>query len=94
MTIFDEIQSKNIEEFAEWLDKYGAFDGSPWIKWFDKKYCSKCDSIVCHYEESKREFLCSWCELHDGCQFFPEMIEAPDNKQIIKMWLGSEVGDR
>lgn len=94
MTIFNEIQSKNIEEFAEWLDKYGAFDGSPWIKWFDKKYCSKCDSIVCHYEESKREFLCSWCELHDGCQFFPKMIEAPDNKQIIKMWLGSEVGDR
>ena len=46
MTIFNEIQSKNIEEFAEWLDKYGAFDGSPWIKWFDKKYCSECDSLL------------------------------------------------
>ena len=92
MTIFNEIQSKLIDKFAEWLDEYEMemFDGSPWMEWFNKMYCSKCDSIICRYEKSGKEFFCSWCELHDRCQFFPEMMEAPNNKQIIEMWLKSK----
>ena len=39
MRVFDEFQSKNIDELTEWLDKYAMFDISPWNKWFDKNYC-------------------------------------------------------
>ena len=83
----------DVNQFAEWLDKYCAFDESPWIKWFDELYCKKCESIMCHYEDNKNEFPCSYCELEDKCRFFPDLDGVPDNKMIIKMWLESEVDD-
>ena len=90
MTVFDGMKSKNIDEFAEWLDKYGQFDGSSWMEWFDSNYCSKCEPIMCHYKVSEIEIPCSWCELNDKCKYFPDMDHSPDNKDIIKMWLESE----
>lgn len=91
--IFNDIQSKNIDEFAEWLDKYGAFDGSPWMKWFDEKFCSKCKPVMCHCRDSKDEIPCSWCELEKKCKFFTNLDHTPDNKDIIKMWLESEIDE-
>lgn len=90
MTIFDDMRSKSIDEFTEWLDNYGQFDNSPWMKWFDEKFCSNCKPIMCHCEGSEVEFPCSWCELNDKCKFFLDMDHSPDNKDIIKMWLESE----
>lgn len=91
-TQFDRFKPMNINELAEWIDKNGQFDGSPWMKWFDENYCSRCQPIMCKYEDSTYEFPCSWCELNDKkCKFFPELGEAPDNKKIIKMWLETEV---
>lgn len=92
MTKFDRFKDMNMNEFAEWLDKNGQFDGSPWMKWFDENYCKKCEPIMCRYPDSKVEFPCSWCELNDHkCKFFLELTTAPDNKEIIKMWLNTEV---
>jgi hypothetical protein len=91
MTVFDNMRSKSIDEFTEWLDKYGQFDNSPWMKWFNEKYCSNCEPIMCHCEGSEAEFPCGWCELNDNkCKFFPDMDHSPDNRDIIKMWLESE----
>lgn len=96
MTKFDNFKSKNIDELVEWLDKYGAFDNSPWMLWFDKNYCRNCppeDSLIPDSQEEQEYWHhceCAWCELHDKCKFFPEMDEVPDNKQVIKMWLESE----
>ena len=78
------------EGLAEWLDKYGAFDNSPWITWFDEKYCNNCEAIMCKYEDGEREFPFSYCELNGNCKFFPKLDETPDNKRITKMWLESE----
>lgn len=33
--VFDRFKSMNIDELAEWLDKYGMFENSPWMLWFD-----------------------------------------------------------
>ena len=88
---FKVIKAMSIDQLAEWLDKYGAFEESPWMIWWDTIYCNNCESIMCHYEDSRREFPCAWCELEHKCKFFPEMGEVPDNKEIIKMWLESEV---
>lgn len=87
--VFDKFKSMNIDELAEWLDKYGTFDNSPWMSWFDQKYCKRCEDIMCKYEDGKREFLCSYCELNGNCKFFPNLDEVPDNKMSIKMWLES-----
>lgn len=91
MTWFEKFKSMNEEELASWFDEHGRFDGSPWMQWFDKRYCSNCESIICRYENSKREFSCAWCELEHKCKFFPNMDYAPDNKDIIKMFLQTEV---
>lgn len=91
MTRFEQIKLMNIDELSKWLDAYGQFDGSPWMDWFDGLYCQNCPSIICHYENGYGEFPCCWCEINDKCKFFPEMDEMPNNKEIIKMWLESEV---
>lgn len=90
-TVFDKLKSMNIDELTEWIDKHGEFDGSPWMSWFDEKYCKKCESIMCKYEDGTREFPCSYCELNDNCKFFPNLDSIPDNKMIIKMWLETSI---
>ena len=96
MNNLEYLQNLSAEELAEWLDEHGQFDGAPWMDWFNKKYCSKCKPIKCKIEGTSlgitplypdREIECSYCELERKCKFFPEFDEAPDNKEIIKMWL-------
>lgn len=97
LTHFEEFKAMTIEQFAEWLDKYGQFDGSPWMIWFDENYCSKCpseqgylpDYTGKHTWNVPTEF--AWCELHDKCKFFQEMDATPSSKEVVKMWLESEV---
>ena len=90
MKVFDEFKSMNIDEFAEWLDKYGMFDGSPWLDWWDGNYCSNCDAVVCYVPYLERDSKVSWCELYNKCKFFPNMNDVPNSKEIIEMWLESE----
>lgn len=88
MAVFDKVTSKNIDEFAEWLDKYCYHDCAPWMDWFDKNYCKQCEG-VCLVDEYPWIEYC-WCEINKKCKFLPEMDAAPDCKQIVKMWLESE----
>lgn len=90
MTNYEHIKSMSIDKLSEWLDEYGELDNSPWIQWFNELYCNKCEPIMCHHIGSEYEFPCSWCELNDGCKYFPNLSVAPNNKMIIKMWLESE----
>ena len=90
-TNYSSLISKNIDELTEWLYENGAFDNSPWLKWWDKNYCNRCEEVIGHLEGSEIECEFSYCELHDKCRFFQEMGKVPDNKQVIKMWLESEV---
>lgn len=92
MTRFEEFKKMDIDQFAEWVDEYGQFDDSPWLTWWDETYCQKCESVMCHYPDSDHEFPCSWCEVNNyKCKFFPEMDKQPDSKEIVKLWLESEV---
>jgi hypothetical protein len=97
MTYYDQISSKSLEDLAKWLDVNGQFDGSPWMKWFDKTYCSRCESIHIKKEDSKAilgfelmfvdETTCSYCEVNKKCKYFPELPKTPTNVDIIEMWL-------
>lgn len=89
MTVYEYFKSKSIDELAEWLDEH-VIDDSPWISWWDNKYCKKCDSIYCEDGDcGNGEY--GWCELNGKCKFFQDMDNIPDNKQIIKMWLEREI---
>jgi hypothetical protein len=90
MTVFDNFKTKNIDELAEWLSEYGMQDFAPWDNWFDSEYCSKCDTIIKTDGIYKTEY--TWCEANcNKCRFFQDMNEVPWGKQIVKMWLESEV---
>ena len=93
MTKFESINSKSIDEFAEWLDTYSLFDGSPWMEWFDKTYCQKCEAEYAQLDYLEKECLCAWCEIHKKCKYFPDKDREPNNIEIIKMWLETEAED-
>lgn len=87
-----------MKELAEWLDEHGMYDNSPWSTWFDKNYCSKCESIECKVIDddiSKKlgfkprygNIQCAYCELEKKCKFFPDLEETPSCSDIIEMWL-------
>lgn len=52
---FERLQSMPIDELADWLDRNGQFDNSPWTNWFAKRYCDNCESIECQYVEAKEK---------------------------------------
>lgn len=96
MTVFESFKIKNIDELAEWLDDNWMDDDSPWILWWDKKYCDNCECVLCeapYYFGGQIE--CSYCEVNDRCRFFEDrhIDDILDNKAIAKMWLESEVND-
>ncbi len=104
MTNFERLQSMTVDELAEWLDKYGQFDKSPWSTWFGETYCDKCAPIKCKYKDAEEtlgftpylfgsyngDLDCAYCELENKCRFFPELDDIPDNLETIKMWLMKE----
>lgn len=84
MTVFDSFKIKTIDEIAEWLDEYITCDDAPWLRWWDNNYCKEC-----MMEAKESETV--WCESNGNCKFFKDQEEIPSMKEIIKMWLESEV---
>ena len=91
MTRFEELKNMNIDALAEWLDKYGRYGDAPWDKWFDESYCQKCESVRVFVPYLNGEHECGYCEANNKCRYFMEMDELPDSKDVVKMWLESEV---
>lgn len=92
MKIFDIISTKNIDELAEWFDKNIYFDNTPWSHWWDENYCRKCEGVI-RTDDDGHERDYAYCELHGNCKYFKEMNDIPNDKEIIKMWLNTEVDD-
>jgi hypothetical protein len=101
MNKFEKIKSMSISDLSEWLDKNGQFDTAPWTLWFDRNYCSNCESIMCKYEDikestdfkpyfSERGIECAYCEIYKKCRYFEDMDDVPDGKDMVKLWLKSE----
>lgn len=88
---FDAFKLMNIEELADWICKHNSFENSPWSAWWDENYCQKCESVIAFVPYLNGEYECAWCETNGKCRFFQELNEIPSLKDIIKMWLESEV---
>ena len=101
MNNFERLTSMSLEDLAEWLDKNGSFDDSPWLNSFNEKYCEKCEPIECQYTDAKEKLgitpfydetiECAYCEIYNKCRYFENAEEAPDNLEMIKLWLEAEV---
>ena len=91
MIVFDNIKSKNIDELAIWLDENCVYDDSSWCKWFDESYCQRCESVITSVPYLDGEHECAYCEVNGKCRFFQDMDEIPSCKDIVKIWLESEV---
>ena len=91
MTVLENFKNMNIDELADWLDEFCIFDIAPWQQWWDKKYCNKCESVKSYVTYLNGEHDCAYCEVNNNCRFFKELDDVPDIKQIIKMWLESEI---
>lgn len=85
MTVFENLKSMNIDEFAEWFEKNCVHDNDPCIRWFDRTYCKNCEAVF----ENELEY--AYCELNHKCRYFQYMDEMLDNLQTIKLWLKSEL---
>lgn len=75
MTVFNNINFKNIDEFAEWLNNLNEQNFPPWDEWFGHKYCDNCVPIV--KSNGYRECEYAWCELNgDKCKHFPYIFTS------------------
>lgn len=90
MTNFEYIRSLSADELAKWLHKYINFDSSPAESWFNKNCCSKCESIMCKYKDSDREFPAAYCELENKCKFYPDLGNL-SCLEVVELWLNAEV---
>lgn len=94
MTVFEKIKSMNIDEFAEWYDKYCTHDDDQCITWWNDNYCIKCKPEIGRYKDSDRDIEFCWCELHGKCKYFQDLDEVPDTLYMTRLWLESEYEDK
>lgn len=89
MTVFEKFKSMSIDDFAKWYEDK-LYEEDPCIDWWDNTYCKKCmadDS----YESDGLSY--EWCNIHGKCKYFQELDNVPDFKQMIKIWLESEIDE-
>lgn len=89
MTIFEKINSMNIDEMASWLSCLSYYDDTLWLSWWEDTFCKDCYAEMVQIEEGKW-IPCTWCELNDKCRCFPEIDDIPSDEDVIRMWLESE----
>ena len=86
MTNIERLRAMSLDEFSLWLDENALFDNSPWMNWFDKEYCEKCEAEKVMMKNGEI-CPCVYCEIHEHCRFFPD-VPIPVNYDIIS---GSEI---
>lgn len=89
MTNFEKLKSMNEEEISEFLDSI-SIDDSPWIVWFNKKYCENCETIRSYARIPDIYYDSTYCEVNGNCRYFQDKDDIPDSKEMIELWLESE----
>ena len=87
MTNFEKLKSMNEEEMSEFLDNITSIDDSPWIVWFNKRYCENCETIRRNTLDPDIYYDSTYCEVCGNCRYFQDKDDIPDNKEMIELWL-------
>jgi hypothetical protein len=100
VTWFEELKNMDIDELVDWICKYVSLDDSPCLTWWDKQYCQNCLPVTVSRKDYRDRFGCSgygdtvecaYCEWEGKCKYFQKLESIPSIKDIVKMWLESEV---
>lgn len=87
MTNIEKIKTFDVEKLSGFLDAIG-FDNTPWMNWFENKYCNNCDCVRRYHNTIGAEVEYSYCELYNVCKFFPDRpFDDINGKTICGMWL-------
>lgn len=86
MNNYDVITEMSLEELAIWLGKIDSWEDTPWVKWWDKNYCSNCKPLV---TPIRPDIEHSFCELKHHCKFASSKKELTD-VDIITTWLEAQ----
>lgn len=74
MTNFVKLHCMTAEKLAEFLCEADRYDEGPWYKWFNEKYCKKCDeksgdddvpcseTLKCVIFDSDKDVILAWLE--------------------------------
>lgn len=101
MTNFEKITAEmDMNDLVGFLNSLDSIENAPWSKWFNAKYCNleKCPTITCKYVDNKT-CECAYCELNkkkngeSECCFFPEKNILGSGRDVIKLWLESDIDD-
>ena len=91
MTNFEKLKSMNEKEISEFLDSIVSIDDNPQVVWFYKKYCDNCETIRLNTLDPNARCDYAYCELNENCRYFQNKDDIFDNKEMIELWLESEV---
>lgn len=103
MTNFEKITIEmDMDDLTDLFNSIDSIENAPWNKWFIKNYCNseKCPAIPCKYDDTDITYECSYCELNrkkngEGeCCFFPDKSILGSDRDVIKLWLESDVVDK
>ena len=92
MTNKEKLQSLSLDDLTDWLYAHGKLENTPWMKWFDTNYCSKCESEIVVLA-NHRKVECAFCEHHNYCQFLGESVDIADAHTVIKLWLAEQADE-
>lgn len=89
MTNRDAIKNFSEENFVNWLASFNLIEDSPWLQWFDKTYCKRCQRISGRIEGGHYDHLFAPCEF--GVNECPFGVADLEDKELIKLWLDAEI---
>ena len=81
---------KNFSEkdFVKWLASLELVENAPWLQWFDKEHCKKCQPIMGRMEGHDFDQPFAPCEFEvDEC---PYGVADLTDEELIEMWLDAE----
>lgn len=101
MTNFEKITTEmDMDDLTDFLNSIDCIENAPWNKWFNENYCNseKCPAIEAKcLNGSTCQF--AYCELNKKkngngkCCFFPDKDILGGYRDVIKLWLESDVVD-
>lgn len=85
LTNYEYLKSLDETELATWLSTNVPNDNATWYRWFDEKYCGRCED---DYNENS-DMYDTYCSIHGHCKYLHENGNSgrADDVNLIKEWL-------
>lgn len=85
LTNYEYLKSLNEKDLATWLSTNVPNNDATWYRWFDEKYCGRCEN---EYNENSNMYD-NYCRIYGHCKYLHEDGNSgrADDVNLIKEWL-------